>query len=90
MHVHRLEKKERKKIDTHIATCAQSMEVWTHGLCSAIHGLHKSILCVQHLHFTTVAKASVGSEQVQEDLSSSPQAEGNVGFVDIMFYSLDL
>ena len=87
MHVHRL--KINKNLHAHSYMYAQSMDcphqVWTHGLCSAIHGLHKSILCVQHIHFTTVAKASVRSEQVQEDLSSSPQAEGNVGLVDIIF-----
>ena len=32
------------------------------------------------VHFSPAAKASVGSEQVQEDLSSSPQAESNVGY----------
>ena len=36
-----------------------------------------SLLCC--VHFSPAAKASVGSEKVQEDLSSSPQAKGNVG-----------
>ena len=43
-----------------------------------------SLLCC--VHFSPAAKASVVSEQVQEDLSSSLQAEGNVALVDIIFY----
>ena len=37
-----------------------------------------SLLCC--VHFSPAAKVSVGLEQVQEDLISSPQAKGNVGY----------
>ena len=46
-------------------------KVWIHALCSAIHGLRKSMLCAQHIHLnpthpyieTTVVLSDIANYQ---------------------------